>query len=258
MISKKMGVMLLASIAVLIIFGLLWLKPMAQTLAYHNFADQRSWFGIANAVNVLSNIPLALVGIWGLFLLFMPGKVHFIDRRERWPWVGVAGGLILVALGSGYYHLTPDNAHLMWDRLPMTIVFMSFVTALVDDRVSVNFGLWLWPVLLGIGIYSVLQWYFSEMNGAGDLRLYAAVQAYAIAVALIMLLLPSRYTRGKDLALVVVFYGLAKLFEMYDRQIYLLDKNIISGHTLKHLAAALAGMWLLRMVWKRKVNTDIV
>ena len=50
----------------------------------------------------------------------------------------------------------------------------------------------------------------------------------------------------------LAFYGLAKLLETFDRQIFALDGGLVSGHTLKHLAAAMAGVWLVRMVWKRK------
>jgi len=67
-----------------------------------------------------------------------------------------------------------------------------------------------------------------------------------------MLLVPPRYTRTWDLAIVAAFYGLAKLLETFDRQIFALDGGLLSGHTLKHLAAAMAGVWLVRMVWKRQ------
>lgn len=236
----------------MILVGLL-LKPIMQPFTYHNFADQRSWLGIPNASDVLSNIPFALAGIWGLFLLFTPGKIQFIDSREKWPWVGFALGLILTALGSSYYHLAPNNARLVWDRLPLIMTFMSFVAALIGERINLRFGLCLWPVLLAIGVYSVFQWYASELHGASDIRLYAAVQSYAIVIALLMVLVPSPYTRTWDLAIVAALYGLSKLFELFDHQIFSFTNGIISGHTLKHLAAAMAGIWLLRMVWKRKV-----
>lgn len=251
MISKKATFIILVVIAILMVVIGFFLKPIPQPLSYHKFADHRIWLGISNAWNVLSNIPFALAGIWGLFLLFS-GKIHFIDSRERWPWIGISIGLILTALGSAYYHWAPDNARLVWDRLPMTIIFMSFVVALITDRINVDLGLWLWPLLLFIGICSVFVWYRSELHGAGDLRFYAAVQIYTIIASSVMLLAPSRYTRNWDLVVVAIFYGLAKLFEAFDSQIYSLCDGIISGHTLKHLAAAMAGVWMLWMAWKRK------
>jgi hypothetical protein len=253
LISKRKTIItLLVGVTLLLIIIALLLKPIPQWQSYHNFADQRIWFGLPNAENVLSNIPLALVGIWGLFLLLSPGKIQFLHSNERWPWLGISIGLILTAFGSGYYHLAPNNATLVWDRLPLTILYMSFVATLINDRITFRFSVLLWLALLCIGFYSVFYWYVSELRGTGDLRLYALVQGYAIVVALIMLFVPSHYTRTGDLAVVVGFYILAKLFEMFDLKIYLFDADLISGHTLKHLAAAMAGLWLMRMVWKRK------
>jgi hypothetical protein len=97
----------------------------------------------------------------------------------------------------------------------------------------------------------VYQWHRSELRGAGDLRFYAAVQVYSVLFLLIAVLLPSAYTRGTDLTIVAGFYVLAKVLEALDRPIFELG-HIVSGHTLKHLAAAAAGYWILRMLQKRR------
>jgi hypothetical protein len=245
--------MLLIAILMLIITLGLFLNPIPQPQAYHNFADQRSVLHIPNAWNVLSNIPFALAGIWGIFLLSSPKKIQLIDNRERWLWFGVSIGLILTAVGSSYYHLAPNNSRLVWDRLPMTIVFMSYVAALISERMSMPLGFWLWPLMLGIGFLSVLTWKISELHGTGDLRFYLGVQAFTILATLVMLFTPSPYTQTWDLAFVALFYGLAILFENLDHQVYMFSGSIISGHTLKHLSAALAGAWLIWMIRKRKI-----
>jgi hypothetical protein len=158
----------------------------------------------------------------------------------------------LTAFGSSYCHLAPDNARLVRDRLPMTLVFMPLVAAMIAERISLETGLGLLPVLTAIGAGSVWQWYASELRGEGDLRWYAAVQAYALVVLLVALLLPPRYTRGADLLWVVGFYALAKILEIADRPVFELTGHAASGHTLKHLAAAMAGVWVLRMLSRRK------
>lgn len=254
MISKRLAcIFLLGSALLILVIGLL-ISPIPQPQSYHHFRDERSWLGISNAWNVLSNIPFALAGIWGIYLVFfVHRKIPFYDNRERLIWCSISLGLILVALGSGYYHLAPDNTRLVWDRLPMTIVFMSFVALLIFDRIDNRLGFWLWPFLLIIGIYSVFQWYISELHGAGDLRLYAAVQGYTALVAIVLLWVPSRFIRSRDIAIIVLFYGLAKVFEVFDSQIYSVTRGIVSGHTLKHLAGALAGVWIIRIMWKRKI-----
>jgi hypothetical protein len=251
-VSIKARVILLAILTLLILAIGLIIGPIPQPQAYHDFADQRNFLGIANAWNVLSNIFFALAGIWGVFLLLSPCKVQFIDDRERWPWFGVSIGLILTAIGSSYYHLAPDNYRLVWDRLPMTIIFMSFAAALITERINVKLGLCLFPVLLAVGFCSVLYWFFSEQRGVGDLRLYFGVQAFTIVVVLIMLITPSPYERNWDLAVILLLFGLAHLFEIYDKPIAIFTDKGISGHTLKHFAGALAGIWLIRMIWKRK------
>jgi hypothetical protein len=107
------------------------------------------------------------------------------------------------------------------------------------------------PLFLLIGVGSVFEWRVSELRGAGDLRFYAAVQLYSVLFLLIALLLPSHYTRGRDFAVVAGLYVLAKIVEALDRPIFELG-HIVSGHTLKHLAAAGAGYWILRMLQKRR------
>jgi hypothetical protein len=248
-------VLLLAAIVIAVVCILL--PPVAQPISYHNFADQRPWLDIPNFGDVASNLPFAIIGLWGLAFIatLRPPQYsgQFADQAERWPYLGVFFGLLLTAFGSAYYHLAPDNNRLVWDRLPMTIVFMSMVAAIIAERISVRAGLWLWPVLLAIGVASVEQWHWSELHGRGDLRFYAAVQVYSGLVLLIALLLPAQYTRKWDFAVVVGFYLLAKILEMSDKIIFSIG-HMVSGHTLKHLAAAGAGYWILRMLHQRRIR----
>jgi hypothetical protein len=227
------------------------LPPIPQPASYHNFADQRRWLGIPNFANVISNLAFAIVGICGILFIRRHSERAFLDPRERWPYLGVFTGLLLTAFGSAYYHLAPNNAHLVWDRLPMTIVFGSLVAALIVERISVRAGLQLLPWSISFGAASVVQWYWGEIRGHGDLRIYAAVQLYSALALLLALLLPPRYTRSRDFAVIFGFYVLAKIFETADRQIFAFH-HIISGHTLKHLAAAAAGYWILRMLRMRE------
>jgi len=70
-------------------------------------------------------------------------------------------------------------------------------------------------------------------------------------VLALCLLLPSRYTRGGDMFAVIAFYVVAKLFEGLDRQVFRVG-GFTSGHTLKHLAAAIACYLVLRMLMLRR------
>jgi hypothetical protein len=250
-LPRSKAPLLLLAVAVVIAILALLIPPIPQPLAYHNFADHRSWFSIPNFGDVISNVPFAVVGLWGLIFLCKP-RPDKLTPRERWLYVVMFAGLILTAFGSAYYHLAPGNARLVWDRIPIMMVFMALLTAVVTERVSVRAGLWLFPILEAAGIGSVLVWHAGELHGHGDLRFYAAVQVYAILVLLLLLLFPAKYPRGADFAVVVGFYILAKILEESDRQVFALG-HVVSGHTLKHLAAATAGYWILRMLQKREV-----
>lgn len=246
---------LLLIAAAVVVIVTLFLHPIPQPIAYHNFADHRAWLSIPNFGDVVSNVPFAIIGLWGMAFigtLKPPNHSnHFADQSERWFYLCAFFGLILTAFGSSYYHLAPDNERLVWDRLPMTIVFMTMVAAVIAERTSLRAGLWLWPFLVVIGIASVEQWHYSEVHGHGDLRFYAAVQVYSGLVLLLALFLPSRYTRASDFGVVAGFYVLAKILESADKIIFSVG-HVVSGHTLKHLAAAGAGYWILRMLQNRE------
>ena len=229
------------------------LPRIPQPANYHNFADHRAWIGISNFLDVASNAPFATIGLMGLVFLLRPGAAaRFHDARERWPYVVVFLGLLLTAFGSAYYHLAPDNARLVWDRLPMTVTFMSLMAAVIAERVNVRLGLYLLVPLLALGISSVFVWYASELHGAGDLRFYAFIQAWGIAILpLAIWLSPARYTRSKDLLGSVSFYALAKILESLDSRIFS-AWHIVGGHALKHLAAAMSGYWIFRMLKNRQ------
>jgi hypothetical protein len=139
----------------------------------------------------------------------------------------------------------------------MTLGFMSLFAAMIAERVDLRVGLWLLGPLLLAGLGSVLYWHWTELAGAGDLRPYAAVQFFPIvAIPLMLLLFPPRYTGGGAIVIALVWYGLAKLFEEFDGPIYELTRHIISGHSLKHLAAAASAWWLLRMLQRRDPAGD--
>lgn len=250
MLGRRTGLWLFTGLAGVVIVAAVLAPRVAQPLSYHKFADTRGWFGIANFGDVASNIPFAILGICGLVALRKNGSMAFLDPRERWPYLIIFAGFLLTAFGSSYYHLQPGNARLVWDRLPMTLVFMGLVSAMITERLSVSIGVRLLPLLLLVGAASVAQWYLSEIHGAGDLRFYAAVQVYALAMVLLSAFLPPRYTRNSDLAIAAGFYVLAKICETADRQIFGAG-HLVSGHTLKHLAAAVGGWWILRMLEKR-------
>lgn len=224
--------------------------PIAQDPAYHRFADARPLWKLTNGWNVLSNLPLLVVGLYGLRrVLAAPAgtaTAPFAVPRERWAYALFFAGVAVTGVGSAYYHWAPDTARLFWDRLPMTIGFMALLAGIVSDRMGARAGLLVMGPLLAAGIGSVIYWRAGELHGAGDLRPYALVQFLPGLLILLMLwLCPARYTHGGFLVGVLAIYVVAKIFEVLDGLIFSTG-YLLSGHTLKHLTVALAAWWVLK------------
>ncbi len=233
--------------------------PVPQDQAYHNFVDQRTMFSIPNFLNVISNLPFFFLGLYGLFILLKQKtrnvQVSFIEKAEFRTYMVFFSGLGLTCFGSIYYHLQPDNMSLFWDRLPMAIVFMSFFSAIIVERINVKAGIMSLLPFIFLGIASVIYWELTEIKGTGDLRPYIMVQYYPIlAIPVIIFLFPPRYTGSSNIAGVFVFYVLAKIFELLDAKIFSFGQ-LVSGHSLKHLASAAAAYWIIRMIRKRSLIT---
>src|SRR5271169_111511 len=221
--------------------GLLLLPPIPQDRSYHGFADQRALFGIPNFWNVVSNLPFLAVGAAGLQRLFRDDPATFVFFL----------GVFLTGIGSSYYHWNPNNGTLFWDRLPMTLAFAAILSLVVQERVNAKTGaILLWPAL-AVGLFSLLFWRWT-----GDLRLYFWVQFFpGLAVILLFLLYPAKYTGMSYWISAGVLYALAKVFEFTDEGIYSAN-GLLSGHTLKHLAAAAACWAILRYFQTRQPILD--
>ena len=238
--------------------GVYALPPLAQDQAYHQFADQRTLLGIPHFGDVVSNLPFVLVGLYGLrvFRGHCVNRVRFLDPREAWAVAAAVFGIGIGGIASAYYHWAPDNSGLVWDRLPMGVGFMSIFAMVLTERVDARWGIRLLAPLVLIGLGSVLYWDFTEQMGRGDLRPYALVQFFPmLAVPVMLYWFPARYTGEGYLWGLIAGYGLAKVCEYFDWELYHLTGGLISGHSLKHLTAAGAYFLLIRYVEKRSALT---
>ncbi len=256
--SRKIRISLLILVTLTLLLAAAVLPPTPQSALYHEFADQRSYWGIPNFLNVISNLVFLIVGIAGLLYL----KKGVLLSRHQPVATGIEMGLYRLVfastgaacVGSIYYHWEPNLISLFWDRLPIAIGFMSLLAATLVERFVAH---WLtyFVILLPIaGALSSLYWLWSELYGVGNLNFYIAAQFCSIILILLLVSgLPSRYTHASDIYRVMFIYGLAKLAEIADQEIYQLG-NIISGHTLKHVLAGLAVYFILRMLKKRALK----
>jgi len=229
--------------------------PIPQDQGYFLFADNRSLGGIPNAGDVVSNLPFLFVGILGLLALrrHWRDETRFIHAWEAIPFLVTFIGLILLGPCSAYFHWAPSNDTQAWDRLPMTLVFMAFFSIIITERIHLKSGLYLLPVLLAVGAGSVIYWSVTESHGQGDLRPYALVQFLPVLmIPLMLLLFNPMYTGGRYLIALIAWYGLAKIFELLDVWIYAFTHHLVSGHTLKHLAAAVGIFGLVKYIQVRQ------
>jgi hypothetical protein len=216
--------------------GALWLLPaIHQDQGYHYFADERTFFGVPNFWNVVSNLPFIAVGAVGLRQFHRDPAVFVIFL-----------GIFLTGIGSSYYHWDPSDRTLFWDRLPMALCFMAILAVIVAERVDARLGaILLWP-LIAIGILSLLLW-----RSTGDLRLYVWVQFFpCLAMPLLILIFPPKYSGTAYWVVAAALYALAKGCEFSDRAVH--ANFILSGHTLKHLFAAGACFAVLRYFQTRQ------
>ncbi|XP_071935874.1 uncharacterized protein [Coffea arabica] len=191
MMSKR--TLLVWGVAILCFIVLMVVTPkIPQSEQYHDFADQREFFGIPNMLNVVSNFPFFVIGAIGLILCYYRNYFRLRSQGELLGWTCFFIGVTAVAFGSAYYHLKPNDARLVWDRLPMTIAFTSIISIFIIERVDEKWGtLSILPLLL-TGIVSILYWWFFD-----DLRPYALVQFVpCIAIPLMTILLPPMYTHS--------------------------------------------------------------
>jgi hypothetical protein len=241
--TRRAVLISIGSIAALVGVALA-LPPIPQNPEYHNFADRAVLFGVPHFWNVISNLAFLAVAIWGIATL--PPPTAFLQPWERTAHLILLGGLALVAFGSGYYHLHPNDATLFWDRLPMTVVFMSLLSITVGERISMTAGRLMLPILLALGIASVIVW-----NLSGDLRYYLAVQfGTLLLLPLIILTFRPTYSGTSGIWWMIALYGVSKVLELFDHRIaFILPAG---GHPLKHLAAALAMLLYVNTVAVRQ------
>lgn len=200
--------------------------PIAQPDNYHGFADQRTLFGIAHGGDVLSNLAFLAAGLWGLM------------RSRGSEALLFCGALVLTAFGSAWYHLAPDDQRLVWDRIPIALACAALLAASL--REGYGMGKTLAPLLAG-GVASVLWWVYS-----GDLRPYLLIQvAPLLLIPAIQWETQAALPQRRAFALAIGLYVLAKVCEVADGAIFDLQ-GVISGHTLKHLFAAMAAMVLIK------------
>ena len=192
---------------------------VAQPGHLHGFVDQRSWWEIACAMDVLSNLPFALLGLMGLVCLFSHRRRIPLAQRGLVTLFFI--GLAVTAVASSWYHSQADDAGLAIDRLGMVVAFAGLLGLAAADRISARAGVALGLAVLVLGPLSVAVWFAS-----GNVLAWAALQFGGMALVLWL----------------IVIYAVAKIFEQADEAVYALSSQLVAGHSIKHVVASFAAL----------------
>lgn len=250
--KEKIVINVIGLLSLIVIVAIFLMEAIPQDLSYHNFADEREMFQVSNFWNVVSNLPYFLVGIYAFYKLWILKSLNILDENKL-AYILFFLGVTLVAFGSGYYHLDPNNETLLWDRLPMTIAFMALFSFVVSEFFSLKLGkVLLFPLLL-LGMISVLYWFMTELDHSGDLRAYVLVQFLPMLIMpLMFLFFKASFSLVRGYWYLLGCYLLAKVFEHYDTEIYEV-LGFISGHSLKHMISAL-GVYILLVTFEKRAR----
>lgn len=239
--AARRGTLVLAAVALAAVAVTVALPPIQQDEAYHRFADRRPLLGVPNAGDVLSNVGFLLVGAWGLARVRRARADGALERSEALAFVVLFASAVLTGAGSAWYHLAPDDTRLVWDRLPITAAVAAAIAVVAADRLGPATARPLLPVLVVLGAASVAWWRLTD-----DLRPYALVQATPLlGIPLMLGLFPGRRPGAGWLLVALAWYGAARACEVLDAPIFALT-GVVSGHTLKHVAAAAAVAAIVR------------
>ncbi|MCL2714132.1 MAG: hypothetical protein FWD68_05980, partial [Alphaproteobacteria bacterium] len=173
------------------------------------------------------------------------------NGRLRSPKVLIApawffAGMIATCAGSSVYHLSPEGQPgLALDRAGMAVAFAGFLGMAASTRISPRAGR---SLTLAMAPAALL----AAVIATSNLTPWTMVQFGGILLAAALALTPPLPGARIPLAAVLAFYLLAKLFELSDAQIFAATGHIVSGHTIKHLAAAAAAWPVIRAMTPAK------
>ena len=249
MLSHEKRCAILVTISAAAVVAMLFVAPIPQDPSYHHFSDSRRIAGLGNFWNVTSNLPFVFAGVLGLLRYS-----RLAQNESAMGYLIMCVGVVLVGLGSAYYHHAPSNETLLWDRLPMTVAFMALLSLLIGERVLRKPRPELLWIFVAIGAAAAIYWAWSESLGRGDLRPYALVQFLPVLLMPLMLaMFKQRYLSNKLLLASFALYLAAKALEHFDAQVFHATA-FMSGHPIKHLVAAAAVMCIIYAVPTRSID----
>jgi hypothetical protein len=235
-LGRRCALVLLAALTLAALVGLLAWGPVPLDADVHRYAEARRWLGLPNAGNVLANLPLLLVGLWGWRVTRDSGWAAPLRRA----WMGfhacVAGGSLIAAT----YHVAPNAAGYVLAQIAMSAAFVLLTLGMLAERVHVRFGARPFATTVALLGAATLVALASGATGDGAIDLRPFLLLQLLPVLLIpagALSLPGTHTRASDWLLMLVAYAAAQGFHFADAAIHAATGGL-GGHALMHLALA--------------------
>lgn len=223
MLDRRRLALGLALLALLAIIASPFVLSIVRTPAFHLYPDSRTAL-------VLSNVPFLIVAA--------------LSRGAPWFLrVSVAA----IAIGSGAYHASPGDELLALDWAPIGLTLMLFAATVVDLRVA-------FVLAPALALGSIAYWLATGgTRSGGNMAPYVVLQAAGVFVPPFIALIAPCRVRASWLFVGVACFMLARAAAAYDRQ--LLEAIGLSGHSIKHIIAALAAACALRATIARSSSS---
>src|SRR4249920_2526530 len=119
MSSRRGALVLLASLLLVLALYLLVWGPMPIGAHRHEYADTRTWLHVPNAANVLVNLPIFWLAVWG----WCATRTSAWPRALRLPWQGFHLWVMASALAAATYHAAPSDTLLVASRTCQACAF---------------------------------------------------------------------------------------------------------------------------------------
>jgi hypothetical protein len=243
MSRRRRGVLaLLATLLLLVALGLLAWGPLPIGAHAHQYADARSWLQVPNATNVLVNLPIFWLGVWG----WCATRVSAWPRSLRLPWQGFHLWVMTAALAAAMYHAAPSDALMVVTRTCQACAFVLLALGLLAERVDARFGSMAACVCAAIMTTAtgLAIAYAGRQHGGMDLRPLLWLESIPILlIPTAVLRVAGTQTRASHWLIALAIYAVSRLFELADGPIFNAT-GWVSGHTLMHLGFAAVVGWM--------------
>ncbi len=242
MSSRRGALTLLATLLLFVALGLLAWGPLPTGAHVHEYADGRSWMHIPNTANVLVNLLVFWLAVWG----WCATRISAWPRALRRPLQGFHLWVMAAAFAAAIYHAAPSDAQLVASRACQACAFVLLALGLLAERVDARFGSGSVCVCATIAVLltGAATAYVGQHQGHADLRALLLIESIPLLlIPIAVLRLPGTQTRGSDWWIALVLYAISKLLALADAPIFHAS-GWISGHTLMHLGCALVVGWM--------------